>query len=448
MLLYLYVLFLQTFDDIFYLGLFYPWKGFEIMNIFFKNEDKLSEEAEREEITELEEADDVEIKEEKSEGFFEKLRKGLFGSSEKSVSTRVAAFLLASLMLFTTGCNKKEDPDENKNNSEIEIEPGENNGNNTTNEPVILEVPSRLDKIADAFNLNNDVVGWLYIPGLDDVDSGVCRDKKKYSYNYKDITGKQVSEYWVTGAYYTHIRNTFGDSVDDLSTNTVIFGHSDLGKTHLLYMNDDPTGPRFSQLFSFKDPNFAEKTPYIFFSTADGDHVWEVFSVFYNDSKLDGGQSLWYIEPEPGNDYETLLATVRSRSLYNYDVDVTADDKILTLSTCTVGYGLNVRKRYRFVVVAKLLDGEEEIYDRNAYFEINESAPIPSSYSKEFEEYIKNWEPGVSEKEEPANETAADTSGITVTPAENSGVTVTPVENSGVTVTPAENSDVTVTPAA
>ena len=417
------------------------------MNDFSKKEDKLSEETEREEIAELEEADDIEIKEEKPEGFFSKLRKGLFGDSKKSVSTRAAALLLAVLMLFTTGCNKKEESEKDDDTSKIDIRPG-NEDNNSTNEPVILEVPSRLDKIADAFNVNNDVVGWLYIPGLEDVDSGVCQDKKKYSYNYKDITGKQVSEYWVTGAYYTHLRNTFGDSTDDLSTNTVIFGHSDLGKTHLLYMNDDPTGPRFSQLFSFKDPDFAEKTPYIFFSTADGDHVWEVFAVFYNDSKLDGGKSLWYIEPEPGNDYETLLETVRSRSLYNYDVDVSTDDKILTLSTCTVGYGLNARKRYRFVVVAKLLDGEEEIYDRNAYFEINESAPIPSSYSNEFEEYIKSWTPGASEKEDPSEETTSNTSGVTVTPAENSGVTVTPAENSAVTVTPAESSDVTVTPAA
>ena len=402
--------------------------------------DNFSDEIEREEINELEEADDIEIKaEEKSEGIFGKLRKKLFGDSAKKFSVRTVAFLLAALMLLTTGCNKKENSEDSKDNSsKIEIKPN-GDDNNTTNEPVVLEIPSRLDKIADAFNINNDVVGWLYIPGLEDVDSGVCQDKKKYSYNYKDVTGKQASEYWVTGAYYTHIRNSFGESTDDLSTNTVIFGHSDLGKTHLLYMNDDPTGPRFSQLFSFKDPNFAEKTPYIFFSTADGDHVWEVFSVFYNDSKLDGGQALWYIEPEPGEDYETLLATVKSRSLYNYDVDVTTDDKILTLSTCTVGYGLNVRKRYRFVVVAKLLDNAEEIYDRNAYFEINESAPIPSSYAKEFEEYIKNWEPGVSEKEETKNETTSQSSGITVTPAENSGVTVTPAETSGVTVTPVES---------
>ncbi len=304
--------------------------------------------------------------------------------------------IVAIILIIATSCgngSKKPSDDTSTSSSQIQINSaGESDPEE--DEPEALIIPSRLDEIAEAFNINNDVVGWLYIPGMDDVDAGVCHDASSYSYNKRDITGKKVnSSYWINGAYYAHLRNTFGEGVDGLSTNTVIFGHSDLGLTNLAYTNDDPNGPLFSQLFKFKDPSFAEQTPYIYFSTADHDYVWEVFAVFYNDSQIDGGKALWYIEPEPGTSYQTLLDTVRERSLYNYDVDVDTDDKILTLSTCTVGYGLGNRERYRFVIVAKLVEDEENLVVKNASFTINADAPIPDSYADDFQGYVENWKP-------------------------------------------------------
>ena len=327
--------------------------------------------------------------------FMEKLNSLPTGAVIGGAAALIVA-LVALILILATSCgsgNKTPVIDSDNSSSKVQISSA---GDNTEEEegPETLVVPSRLDKIADAFNINNDVVGWLYIPGMSDVDAGVCHDPKSYSYNKRDITVKKVNgTYWINGAYYTHLRNTFGEGVDGLSTNTVIFGHSDLGITNLAYTNDDPNGPLFSQLFKFKDPNFAEATPYIYFSTADHDYVWEVFAVFYNDSKIDGGKALWYIEPEPGTKYQTLLDTVQERSLYDYDVEVTTDDKILTLSTCTVGFGLGNRERYRFVIVAKLVEDEEALIVKNASFTINADAPIPDSYSEEFSGYAENWKP-------------------------------------------------------
>ena len=320
--------------------------------------------------------------------------------------------LVALILIIATSCGSSKTPVSNSSTSSSKVQIS--SAGDTSEEedgPEVLVVPSRLDKIADAFNINNDVVGWLYIPGLSDVDAGVCQDTKSYSYNKRDVTGKKVNAtYWINGAYYTHLRNTFGEGVESLSTNTVIFGHSDLGITNLAYTNDDPNGPLFSQLFSFKDPNFAEQTPYIYFSTADHDYVWEVFAVFYNDSKIDGGKALWYIEPEPGTKYQTLIDTVRERSLYDYDVEVTTDDKILTLSTCTVGYGLGNRERYRFVIVAKLVEDEEALVVRNASFTINADAPIPDTYAEEFNGYAENWKP--SEEVKAVNPGASEESSV------------------------------------
>lgn len=255
---------------------------------------------------------------------------------------------------------------------------GDESSGASEEEPKPVEVVSRLEQIAAAFNANDDVVGWLNIPGLSDVNSVVCQDVNSYSYNYRDALGKYVySTYWIDGAYYASKYNTFEGGAAGLSKNTIIFGHSDLGSTNFDYASDDASGPRFSQLFYFTEEDFAKKTPYIFFSTADGDMVWEVFAVFYNDKTIDG-DATWYINPNPDDsESEFLLTTAKSRSLYTYNVPVTKNDKILTLSTCTVGWGLTNRENYRFVVMAKLVSDPKTAMKTEAEFVVNPNAVLP-----------------------------------------------------------------------
>ena len=331
--------------------------------------------------------------EKKSSGFTDKLRALPTGTVVGGAAALIV-LLTAVIILCATSCNKPDKPEplpsESESHQEVIIEP------ETEPEPEAepIVIATRTDKVAAANANNGDVVGWLYVPGLSEVDAGVCFHKStKWYYNKRDINGKSTNKWWINGVYYTHYENTFGEDASAFSTNTVIFGHSDLGKENLDYADDDPNGPLFSQLFSFKDPSFAEKTPYIYFSTANKDYVFEVFSVFYNDAKIDNGKSLWYIKPEPGSNYQNNLDIIRERSLYDYDVEVTTDDKILTLSTCTVGFGLPKRSNYRFVIVAKLVPEGEEPVLKNASFTINADAPVPSTYAETFKGYVENWKP-------------------------------------------------------
>ena len=319
--------------------------------------------------------------------------------------------LVAIILIAATSCAPSESnpSQEGASSGQITINPDSNEPSeeNVPEEAPELVIPDRKTAFADAFSANNDVVGWLYIPGLEDVDSGVCFSyDASYPYDKRDVTGKKVSQsYWINGAYYTHYRGLFGATSAELSTNTVIFGHSDLGKENLNYTNDDPNGPLFSQLFNFKDPNFAEKTPYIYLTLPGEDTVWEVFSVFYNDAtatkstfapyyKKGNAGDLWYIEPAPGREeYQAMLDMIQARSLYDYDVEVTSEDQILTLSTCTVAYGLSARANYRFVIVAKLVENTENLVEKNASFVINADAPVPSSFKDEFNKYALNWKP-------------------------------------------------------
>ena len=323
----------------------------------------------------------------------------------------ILVVLVAIILIAATSCTPSEENPSQQGSSggQITINPegGENAPDAPVEEEVKLEIPDRKTNFADAFSANNDVVGWLYIPGLEDVDAGVCFSyDSSYPYDKRDVTGKKVSQsYWINGAYYTHYRGLFGETSESLSTNTVIFGHSDLGKENLNYTNDDPNGPLFSQLFNFKDPDFAEKTPYIYLTLPGEETVWEVFAVFYNDAnatkstfapyyKKGNAGDLWYIEPSPGKEeYQAMLDMIQERSLYNYDVEVTAEDRILTLSTCTVAYGLSARADYRFVIVAKLVNDTEGLVEKNASFEINSEAPVPKTFKDEFNKYALNWKP-------------------------------------------------------
>ncbi|MEG1943503.1 MAG: class B sortase, partial [Angelakisella sp.] len=95
---------------------------------------------------------------------------------------------------------------------------------------------------------------------------------------------------------------------------------------------------------------FAADNQFIYFSTPESGMVWQVFAVFYTTSRQN------YNDPNPTSaDYQSLLTDVRKRSMHNFDVPVTTNDKILTLSTCTYLNGSEWPNEYRYVVMAKLL---------------------------------------------------------------------------------------------
>ncbi len=241
--------------------------------------------------------------------------------------------------------------------SQADIAPRGSSSSQTSSEgekPAVT-LDSHGDEIKAAAEKNTDTVGWLTIPGLSEIDKPIVQStESNLYYLYRDAGGNQLTNnlttgYHLLGAYYTHYRNTFGDR-EALSTNTVIFGHSDLG-LNKEYKDDDPDGTLFSQLYRFLDEDFAKKTPYIYFSTPEEDMAFEVFAVYYTSAGTD------YIEPEPlPTAYQKLLDNARSRSQYDYAVEVGPGDKILTLSTCTIHFGMAVKSDYRFVVMAKLVD--------------------------------------------------------------------------------------------
>ena len=192
-----------------------------------------------------------------------------------------------------------------------------------------------------AYRENPDTVGWISIPGTD-IDNVVLQSHDNLYYLHLNEKREQD----IYGCYFADYDCSFGPR-DLLSANTVIYGHSDL--------KDNPNGKRFSQLFRFITPEFAQATPYIEFSTSEERMHWQVFAVFYTDIEMN------YIETElSGTKLVSLVNEAKQKSIYDYDLPVGEEDKILTLSTCTIKFGEDDTD-HRFVVMAKLVPAGEAL---------------------------------------------------------------------------------------
>ncbi|MEG3006800.1 MAG: class B sortase, partial [Oscillospiraceae bacterium] len=194
---------------------------------------------------------------------------------------------------------------------------------------------------------NSDVIGWLRIPNTN-IDFPVVVGPDSLYYNERGY-GKETSK---NGVIWADSATNFGTR-SQISQNTVLYGHNWTNyspKPHI----GRPQDIMFAQLTSFHHLDFAKNTPYIYYSTESEEMVWKVFASLYTETKWN------YLEADAGSAYmQSLISKAKTKSMHNYNVDVNANDKILTLSTCTRAYGQ--RNDQRFVVMARLVRKGEAI---------------------------------------------------------------------------------------
>ena len=171
--------------------------------------------------------------------------------------------------------------------------------------------------------INSDFVGYLIVPGTDisqTVVKGINNDYYLYHNFYK--------EYDVAGWIFAD----FEDKMDGTDKNIVIYGHN------------MKTGTMFGTLKNVLTDEWRSdiNNKYITFVTEDETILYEIFSIYIIESE-DYYRKVTFKKDE----FNEFIAKIKSRSLYNYDVDVNEDDKILTLSTC------HTNNKFRVVVHAK-----------------------------------------------------------------------------------------------
>ncbi|MCI8650334.1 MAG: class B sortase [Anaerotruncus sp.] len=186
--------------------------------------------------------------------------------------------------------------------------------------------------------LNSDVKGWLSIPGT--------------NINYPVVIGAYTDYYTNRGYYKEASRNgviwldsdtKFNSSGKIISQNAVIYGHNWTNcwrPTRIGSAQD----VMLAQLAAYDHSDFAAEHPYIYLNTIDGEHKYQVFTVFYTD--LSFGYN--YAD---GSRVPNIISTAKSKSIHKFDVSMGKDDQFLTLSTCTRVLGNHDNQR--FVVMAK-----------------------------------------------------------------------------------------------
>ena len=231
----------------------------------------------------------------------------LYNIGDKYISYKKADDIYLELQEIKNDLSKdKEDEDyENNENSE-----------NKQNEETIL----------DLSYINEDYYGWITIEGTN-IDYPILQGEDNEYYLYKDINKQTLS----SGSIFLDYRNNgFNDK------NTIIYGHNMKNST------------MFSQLGYFKEEDFFKKNRYVEIILPQGETLrYEIFSVYTTNADDNYIQTTFNSDEE----YKEYLDSVCDKSLFSSDVNISTEDRIITLSTCSYEY-----EDARTVVHGKLIE--------------------------------------------------------------------------------------------
>lgn len=195
------------------------------------------------------------------------------------------------------------------------------------------EQPVYVDPYADALRnmdftalreVNDDVLGWILIPGTVVSYPLLQGDDNSYYLNH---TWKKWTS--VVGAIFMEHTNS-----PDLSDfNTIIYGHR---------MNN---GSMFASLKYYKKQSYWSAHPYVYITDDNGSHRYEIFAA-YEVSTAGDTYRLGFSTEKSKQDF---IDYCLGKSVIDTGITPTVYDRILTLSTCT-GNG----HATRWVVQARL----------------------------------------------------------------------------------------------
>lgn len=232
----------------------------------------------------------------------------------------IVQLILVIIMIYSGTKIYKWYKDNNKNSELIE----------ELKESVIVNEDSDEDTI-DFNSLkekNSDTVAWIKVEGTD-IDYPVVQAKNNDYYLNHSFDKTVNGAGWVFADYK--------NKLDGTDKNIVIFGHN------------RRDGSMFSTLKNILNAEWYnnENNRYVTFITEQENIKYEVFSVYQTENED------YYIKTDfTENSFDEFIQTVKRRSIKKYNVEVSKDDSILTLSTCAND------NKYRVVLHAKKIKNE------------------------------------------------------------------------------------------
>ncbi len=191
--------------------------------------------------------------------------------------------------------------------------------------PDKVEVPEEFTKDK---KINNDVYAWITVPGTP-VNYPILQSEKNEYYLNRDINKK----YSVYGSIFSETYNT----KDFSDFNTLLYGHN------------MKNGSMFGSLKKFRDPEFFKKNREIIVYMPNRMLKYEIFAACTWDNKHILANRNFSLEENRTAYIEEVMAVRDMSSQVLANKTVTADDKIITLSTC-----MNDKKK-RFIVSGVLI---------------------------------------------------------------------------------------------
>ena len=199
---------------------------------------------------------------------------------------------------------------------DIEYIDTEENEENTTNDNYTTTSPSsyytKYNQIFDELSsINNETVGWINVNNTK-VNYPVVQHTDNDYYLKRDFNKKNNSYGWIYMDYRNNIYN--------LSNNTIIWGHNlrnGMMFGTLRYVTNESW---------YKNPD----NQLITFNTKVKNMKWKIFSIY----KIPVTNDYLYANFGDLDEFQSFLDMIRGRSMYDFGVNVSKEDHILTLSTC------------------------------------------------------------------------------------------------------------------
>ncbi len=199
---------------------------------------------------------------------------------------------------------------------DIEYIDTEENEESTTNDNYTTTSPSsyytKYNQIFDELSsINNETVGWINVNNTK-VNYPVVQHTDNDYYLKRDFNKKNNSYGWIYMDYRNNIYN--------LSNNTIIWGHNlrnGMMFGTLRYVTNESW---------YKNPD----NQLITFNTKVKNMKWKIFSIY----KIPVTNDYLYANFGDLDEFQSFLDMIRGRSMYDFGVNVSKEDHILTLSTC------------------------------------------------------------------------------------------------------------------
>jgi len=255
----------------------------------------------------------------------------------------IAVFLFSGYKLYEifSEYNKGETEYENIQDLVIKKNPVEKTEEDVSQEEAIFSVD--FEKLKE---MNSETVAWIRFDEPAQISYPVVKGPDNDKYLHTTFEGKKNS----AGTLFVDVDNS-GDFTD---RNTFIYGHN------------MKNGSMFGQLRKYKNKDFGKEHPCFYIYTPDGkETTYQVFAVSVVKDTSESYKK-WYNTDEEFLDY---IQYIRSIAGYKTDVEVGADSKIVSLSTCTnvsdderlLVHGVKVHEK---LMEEAVTDGEADMVEK------------------------------------------------------------------------------------